>query len=102
MHGRYDADGRIRADSTDGVSVGTTMVAIESTPGEKVVATHQGSPSAAAPPEITEGLSALLSWRTAGNSPDQVGCEAVVRSEEHTREKEEIRDTRLCVLEPGL
>jgi hypothetical protein len=77
-------------------------VAAESTPGEDVVAAGQGSSSAAAPSEITQGLSTLLPWGPAGNGPDQVGGEAVGRSEEHTREKEEVRDAGLCVFEPGV
>jgi hypothetical protein len=77
MHGRHKTDNRICADNADGVSGGAAVVATESTPGEKVVAAGQGSPCAATPPEITAGLSPLLSRGTAGNSPDQLGCEAV-------------------------
>ena len=77
MHGSLNANDRICVDSADGVSVGAVVVAAEPAPGEKMVAVGQGSPSAAAPPEITERLSALLSRGTVGNGADQVGCEAV-------------------------
>jgi hypothetical protein len=99
---RPNTDHRICADRVDGVSVGAAVVATESTPGEEVVAVGQGSSSAATSPEITEGLSALPSWRSTGNGPDQLGRETVVRSEEHTREKETVCDAGLCVFEPGV
>ena len=78
------------------------MAAAEQASGEKVVAVGQGSSSAATPPEIATGLSALLSWGAAENGPDQVGGEAVERGEEHTREKEEVCDAGLGVFEPGV
>jgi hypothetical protein len=39
--GSLNADDRICADSEDGVSVGAVVVAIDSPPGEKVVAASQ-------------------------------------------------------------
>lgn len=102
FHGRYNADDRLCADRADGVSGGAAVVATESTPGEAMVAAGQGSPTAATPSEITEELSALPPWGTAGSGSDQLGGEAVVRSVEHTREKEEVRDAGLCVSEPGV
>jgi hypothetical protein len=54
VHGSLNADDRICADRTDGVSVGTVVVAAESTPGEEVVAAGQGSPSAAAVPRMVK------------------------------------------------
>jgi hypothetical protein len=58
--------------------------------------------SVATPPEVTEGLSALLPWGPAGNSPDQLGGETVGRGEKQTREKETVCDAGLCVSEPGV
>ena len=77
-------------------------MATESTPGEKVVAVGQGSPSTATSSENAERLSALLSWRPARNGSDQLGRETVGRSEEQTREKETVCDAGLCVFEPGV
>ena len=102
MHGRSNTDNRICADRMDGLSVSAIVVAAESAPGEKVVAVGEGSPSTAEPPEITQGLSTLLSRGPAGNGRDQLECEAVVRSEESTREKEKVRDAGLCLFESGV